>query len=221
MYSLYQWKINHDNASFSCLYKISNLWNIKVLSIFWLIKTRICIPIVCFSFIIIQNIGFVRVQIHHLSKPEVIIITEKGFSEDEKKKKLLNLKPKKSHSAPGFRILTLKKFLYRPMGRFDICFGGLKTQWQTQRVQPWDYWLHITVDQHIVIKKMRYICLFVFHQNTVCTIQVLFDFLTDFQFKNCDLISISSMQYETKLEGIRIQHSHFYQFALLDFFSEG
>lgn len=138
-----------------------------------------------------------------------------------KEKKLLNLKPKKSHSAPGFRILTLKNFLYRPMGRFDICFGGLKTQWQTQRVQPWDYWLHITVDQHIVIKKMRYICLFVFHQNTVCTIQVLFDFLTDFQFKNCDLISISSMQYETKLEGIRIQHSHFYQFALLDFFSEG
>lgn len=91
----------------------------------------------------------VRVQIHHLSKPEVIIITEKGFSEDEKKKKLLNLKPKKSHSAPGFRILTLKNFLYRPMGRFDICFGGLKTQWQTQRVQPWDYWLHIMVDQHI------------------------------------------------------------------------
>lgn len=138
------------------------------------------------------------------------------------KKKLLNLKPKKkSHFAPGFRIFTLKNFF---IGRWEDLTDVLE-DWRPndklKEYNPGTIGYTITVDQHIVIKKMRYICLFVFHQNTVCTLQVFFDFLFDFQFKNCDLISISQIQYETKLEGIRVQHSHFYQFALLDFFSEG
>lgn len=140
----------------------------------------------------------------------------------KRKKNLLNLKPKKNHTLHKLFVFSPWKIFF--IGRWEDLTDVLEDWRPNDKLKdynPGTIGYTITVDQHIVIKKMRYICLFVFHQNTVCTIQMLFDFLIDFQFKNCDLISISQIQYETKLEGIRVQHSHFYQFAFLDFFSEG
>lgn len=160
------------------LITISNWWNMKMLSLTWLIEARICIPMVCLLYIIISNYTF-NYSEYHWYTFNILLLWKFNFIFNSNRKSIYILynsrivffKKKKKLNWNSTETIPRKKFLlFYLIGRWNDLMDD-----QRSEHKPGTIGYTITVDQQFLIKKSRFSCLFLFLlKRCLCKTSVIF-----------------------------------------------